>query len=143
MLTTTEQRRRIMSKIRSKDTKPELALRKALRSFGILGYRKNLRGLRGTPDIVFTKYKVVVFVDGDFWHGHDFDVWKNRLAHGNNGSFWVDKIQRNITRDLNDEIDLKSDGWTVIRFWESDVMKNVDACVDVILETLRGRGYEK
>lgn len=60
-----------MSRIRSRDTRPELALRKALWSAGLRGYRKNLKGFPGTPDVAFTKYGLAVFVDGDFWHGRD------------------------------------------------------------------------
>lgn len=142
-LETTEQRRRNMSRIRSKDTKPELVFRHALRVAGLSGYRKNLRGLPGTPDVVFTKYKLAIFVDGDFWHGRDFAIRRERLEAGNNGAFWVAKIERNMARDTRNVIDLENMGWTVVRFWESDVLKSPDTCA-VSVKVLLGRmGYGK
>lgn len=128
-LSTTDQRRKTMSRIRSKDTKPELTLRKALRSAGLTGYRKNLRGIPGTPDVVFTRYKLAIFVDGDFWHGRDFEARRDRLAAGNNGAFWVAKIERNMARDRRNDVELAEAGWVVLRFWGSDVLKRPEECV--------------
>lgn len=143
MLGTTEQRSRNMSRIRSRDTKPELVFRRALREAGLLGYRKNMKGLPGTPDVVFTKYKLAIFVDGDFWHGHDFPERRNRLASGNNGAFWVAKIERNMARDVRNVIDLENIGWTVMRLWASDVLRNPGACAYDVRVQLERMGYVK
>lgn len=107
-----------MRRIRSKDTKIELALRKALWNKGYR-YRKNYAALPGKPDIALTKYKIAVFCDSEFFHGKDWEILKPQLERGNNGEFWVKKISRNRERD--DEINkaLLFRGWTVIRFWGS------------------------
>lgn len=129
---TKEQRKKNMQHIRSKDTKAELLLRKALWHKG-LRYRKNVKSLPGTPDIVFTKQKIAVFVDGDFWHarGHQ-DKPGEQVA--TNKDFWRKKLTDNVERDrfVNDA--LLEQGWLVLRFWESDVKKNLDKCVDEILQ---------
>ena len=132
---TKEQRHKNMRNIRSKDTKIEVLLRKALRTKGI-GYRKNYDKLPGKPDIVLTKYKIAVFCDGEFFHGKDWEVLKPRLEKSNNSEFWINKISRNRERD--DEVNkrLLYEGWTVIRFWGNDIKKNVNECVKVIEECI-------
>lgn len=135
-LETTIERSRNMAKIRSHDTKPEILLRKALWAAGLRGWRKNLKGVPGTPDVAFTRYKLAVFVDGDFWHGRDFESRKARLAVGNNGSYWVWKIEANMARDARQEIELRSLGWNFIRFWSSDVMKDPDGCAEAVRRKL-------
>lgn len=116
-----------MSSIKGKDTKIELMLRQALWKEGIRGYRVNAK-LPGKPDIVFTKYKIAIFCDGDFWHGKDFDTWKERLT-----PHWLEKIQKNIERDRrNDEL-LEKDGWIVLHFWESDILQRIENCLKKIL----------
>ena len=132
---TKEQRRKNMQNIRSKDTKIEIKLRKALWNKGY-HYRKNYKALPGSPDIVLTKYKIAIFCDGEFFHGKDWEVLKPRLERGNNSEFWISKISRNRERD--DEINkrLLFQGWTVIRFWGKDIKKNVDECVRVIEECI-------
>lgn len=127
-----------MSRIRSKDTKPEVALRKALWAAGLRGYRKNLKGIPGTPDVASTKYKLAVFVDGDFWHGRDFESRRSRLASGNNGAFWVSKIERNIARDRRNEADLAALGWRFVRFWGSDVIRDPGKCAATVRAYLDG-----
>ena len=92
----------------------------------------NLKGVPGTPDVAFTRYRLAVFVDGDFWHGRDFESRKARLAAGNNGACWVPKIEKNMERDARQMAELEWLGWTVLRFWSSDVMKDVIGCVEVI-----------
>ena len=111
-----------MRKIHSKDTSIELLLRKALWHKGYR-YRKNYKALPGSPDIVLTKYKIAIFCDSEFFHGKDWDVLKPQLERGNNGSFWIKKIARNMERD--DEVNkaLLFRGWTVIRFWGKDIMR--------------------
>ena len=121
-----------MQHIRSKDTKVEILLRKALWHKG-LRYRKNVKNLPGTPDIVFTKRKIAIFVDGDFWHarGHQ-DRPGEQVA--TNKEFWRKKLADNVERDrfVNDA--LLEQGWLVLRFWESDVKKDLNKCVNEVLQ---------
>lgn len=132
---TKEQRRKNMQLIKNKDTKIELVLRKALWRKGYR-YRKNYNKLPGKPDIVLTKYKIAIFCDSEFFHGYDWKVQKAKIEKGSNGDFWVKKISGNIDRD--DEVDKKLFflGWTVIRFWGKDILKNTDECVRVIEECI-------
>jgi len=124
-----------MQNIRSKDTQIEVLLRKALFSKGIR-YRKNYEKLPGKPDIVLTKYKIAIFCDGEFFHGKDWEVLKPRLQKSNNSEFWINKISKNRERD--DEVNKKLlfMGWTVIRFWGTDIKKHTEDCVRVIEETI-------
>lgn len=138
---TKEQRRKNMQHIRSKDTKIEILLRKALRKKGY-GYRKNYKGLPGKPDIVLTKYKIAIFCDGEFFHGKDWEVLKPRLEKGNNSEFWIKKISRNRDRDDKINKELLFLGWTVIRFWGSEIKKNVDECVRVVEETIFDQKFD-
>src|SRR4051812_49147587 len=104
-------RSRVMSRIRSKDTKPELALRKALYARGIRGWRCHPKGLAGKPDLAFTRWRIAVFVDGCFWHGHpDF------FTPGKSGAYWDAKIARTQERDRLANEALTADGWQVFRF---------------------------
>lgn len=132
---TREQRHKNMQHIRSKDTEIEVLLRKALRKKGYR-YRKNYDKLPGKPDIAITKYKIVIFCDGEFFHGKDWEVLKPRLERGNNSEYWIKKISHNMERD--DEINkrLLFEGWTVIRFWGNDIKKNIDECVRVVEEVI-------
>lgn len=131
----TDQRRMIMSHIRKKDTSIEVALRKALWNRGYR-YRKNYKNLPGSPDICLAKYKIAIFCDSEFFHGKDWEVLKLKVENGNNGAYWVKKIQDNINRD--DEIDKKLIflGWTVIHFWGKDILKKTDECIKVIEEAI-------
>lgn len=139
---TPEQRHRNMKNIRGKDTKIEVILRKALWNKGYR-YRKNYKQLPGSPDIVLSKYKIVVFCDSEFFHGKDWEVLKPRLEKGSNSEFWINKISRNIERD--DEITKKLlfEGWTVIRFWGEDIKKRTDECIKVIEETIFDKMLEE
>nr|WP_194775009.1 very short patch repair endonuclease [Pararhodonellum marinum] len=130
---TTKQRSYNMSQIKGKNTKPEQRLKKALWQAGIR-YRSNRRKLPGKPDIVWIKYKVVVFVDGAFWHGHD---WENRQASlKSNRDFWIPKIERNKQRDQEINHLYKSRGWTVLRFWDFEVKEALGSCVKQVLDAL-------
>jgi len=132
---------KIMSSIKSKDTKPELLLRKALWKTG-LRYRVNYKKLPGKPDIVFTKAKIVVFCDGDFWHGHNWAIrGLNSLEEelSNYSEFWKNKILRNIERDLKNNAKLEEMGWTVIRFWESKIRTSLDECIQTIIDTYKSK----
>lgn len=130
-----EQRHRNMSNIHSKDTKIEVILRKALWQEGYR-YRKNYKGLPGKPDIVITKYKVVIFCDSEFFHGKNFDELAVQLNKSQNSDFWIDKIQKNIKHDKEVEMKLRAMGWTVIRFWGKDILKNLDSCLKTIEEVI-------
>lgn len=132
---TVEQRRKNMQRIRSKDTKIEMLLRKALWEKGYR-YRKNYKALPGKPDIAITKYKIAIFCDGEFFHGKDWEVLKPRLEKSNNSEFWIKKISRNRERDIEINQKLFFMGWTVIRFWGNDIKKHIDECVQVIEETI-------
>ena len=130
---TPEQRKKNMQAIRSKDTTIELALRKALWKKGIR-YRKNYEGLIGKPDIVITKYRIVVFCDSDFWHGYDWDNRKSRIK--SNQEYWIPKIERNMKRDKEVTAVLVEQGWIVLRFWEHSIRKNLESCLDDIEEAV-------
>lgn len=132
---TKDQRRKNMQHIKSKDTKIEVILRKALWKKGYR-YRKNYNKLLGKPDIVLPKYKIVIFCDSEFFHGKDWDILKLKLKNSNNADYWIRKISRNRERD--DEINkrLSFEGWTVIRFWGNDIKKHTEECVRVVEETI-------
>ena len=116
-----------MASIKSKDTEPELLVRQALWKRG-LRYRVNVRTLPGKPDIVFTRAKIAIFCDGDFWHGHNWAVRGMASLEEELNSyseFWRSKILSNIERDSKNTLALTESGWIVIRLWESDmVLKN-------------------
>ena len=124
-----------MRRIRSKNTKIEIALRKALWHKGYR-YRKNYEALPGKPDIVLTKQKIAIFCDSEFFHGKDWEILKPQLEHGKNGEFWIKKISRNRERDDEVNKQLLFLGWTVIRFWGKDIMKNTDECVKIVEEVI-------
>ena len=124
-----------MQHIKSKDTAIELKLRKALWNKGYR-YRKNYIDLPGKPDIVLTKYKIAIFCDGEFFHGKDWEVLKPRLEKSNNSEFWINKISRNIEHDNEIDKELLFLGWTVIRFWGKDILRNTEECIKVIEETI-------
>ena len=132
---TPEQRRKNMQNIRSKDTKIEVLLRRALWKKGYR-YRKNYKDLPGTPDIALTKYNIAIFCVGEFFHGKNWEVLKPRLEKSDNSEFWIKKISRNMERD--DEVNkaLLFRGWTVIRFWGDEIKRNTEECVRVVEETV-------
>lgn len=131
----TEQRRKTMSKIRGKDTSIEVTLRKTLWKKGYR-YRKNYKALPGSPDICLTKYKIAIFCDSEFFHGKDWEILRPKVAKGNNGTYWIKKIQENIDRDESNDKKLLYLGWTVIHFWGKDILRNTDECIKVIEETI-------
>lgn len=132
---TPEQRHRNMQNIKNKDTSIECILRKALWNKGFR-YRKNYKGLPGTPDIVFTKYKIAIFCDSEFFHGKDWSNLKDVLNKGKNPEFWIKKISSNISHDKEVTFQLKKMGWTVLRFWGKEIKKNTDECIKAIEETI-------
>jgi DNA mismatch endonuclease Vsr len=135
---TKEQRRKNMQAIRSKDTKAELALAKALWIRGYR-YRKNNKSVFGKPDLTFKGLKIAVFVDSEFFHGKDWDVQKHRIK--SNREFWWKKIESNIKRDTIVINKLESDGWTVLRFWDKEILKNVSYCINKVEEALNYSKY--
>lgn len=124
-----------MQSIKSKDTKIEMILRKALWRNGIR-YRKNYSKIPGKPDIAITKYKIAIFCDSEFFHGKDWEQLEPRLRKGDNGEFWVNKIGKNREHDEQVNKELAFMGWIVIRFWGKDIKKNVDECIKVIEEAI-------
>lgn len=127
-----ETRSRVMARIRSKDTRPELLLRRALWAEGVRGWRLHPKALPGRPDLAFTRSRVAVFVDGRFWHGHpDF------FTPGKSGEYWDAKITRTQERDRAANDALASAGWTVLRFWDFEVERELDWCVHRVAEALR------
>ena len=131
---TPEERSYNMSRIRSKDTKPEEKVRKYLFAQGFR-YRKNVKKLPGCPDIVLPKYKTIIFVQGCFWHMHDCGRFRWPAT---NQDYWEPKIRRNVERDrINQEI-LKKAGWTVLVIWECELKKNkFNETMDRISESIR------
>lgn len=130
---TPEQRSQTMSRIRKTDTKPELIVRRLCFARG-LRYRKYDARLPGNPDLVFAGTRVVVFVDGDFWHGWQFHRWKHKLS----SEYWKKKIRGNMERDRRNRALLRRDGWTVIRVWEHEVEADANACVNRVEKAVRG-----
>lgn len=126
---TNEAVRRTMKGNTKKDTTIELTLRRALYKRGVR-YRKNVKTILGTPDIAIKKYRLLVFCDGDFWHGNSYHSVKSHKQ------FWDEKIKRNRERDLEYTIRLRDEGWTVLRFWESDIKNNIDDCIQQIIEAI-------
>ena len=119
----------IMSHIRHKNTSLEVNFRKLLWEKGLGRYRIYYN-LPGKPDIVYVSKKIVIFLDGDFWHGYN---WK-KLGKIPPKKYWQEKIQKNIDRSKRYNRQLKKDGWTVLRFWEHDVKKNPDKCIKKVKE---------
>jgi len=133
---TKKQRSYNMSMIKGRNTKPELIIRKLLSSKRIRGYRINYK-LLGKPDIVFTKYKLAIFIDGCFWHRCP----KCFVEPDKNKEFWKNKINSNIKRDKKVNQTLKKSGWKVLRFWEHLLMRDPDLVYKRILRALFKRGF--
>ncbi|MFN8428532.1 MAG: very short patch repair endonuclease [Spirosomataceae bacterium] len=136
---TAEQRKKNMQAVKSNGSKIEIILSKALFSKG-LRYRKNDNSVFGKPDISFRRHKLAVFVDGEFWHGKDWE--QRKFDHKSNKEFWLKKIERNIERDKEVNNKLTSDGWTVLRFWGSEINKNLGQCVLTIqnkIDEIKGK----
>ena len=122
-----------MQAIRSTDTKGERILASSLWNLG-LRYRKNNKTVFGKPDFTFKKFKIAIFVDGEFFHGRDWEIQKYRIK--SNREFWWAKIEYNIKRDSVVINRLEEEGWIVLRFWDKEILKNVSSCVSKIEEAL-------
>jgi DNA mismatch endonuclease (patch repair protein) len=120
-----------MSRVRSKDTTPEIMLRSALHRRGFR-FRKHVQSLPGKPDIVFPRSRVVVFVDGEFWHGYRYSRWRDTLA-----DFWKVKLDANRKRDIENTRRLRASGWRVIRVWQREVYNDLTGCLRKIEQALR------
>ena len=122
-----------MSRIRGKDTKPEVKVRKYLFSKGFR-YRKNVKTLAGKPDIVLKKYKTCIFVNGCFWHKHEgckYFVWPK-----SNVEFWKDKIENTVIRDSHNYELLRNEGWDVIIVWECELKDNFQQRMDSLIQSI-------
>ena len=125
-----------MSSVRNKDTDLEVLLRSALHRSGFR-FTKHVRSLPGSPDIVFSRAKVAVFVDGDFWHGYVLRSWKHTVS-----PFWQAKIEKNRLRDAKNFKKLRGMGWIVLRIWGHEVKQNTDVCIERVASTVRRRRTE-
>lgn len=123
-------RSNIMRKVKSSETKAEILLRKSLWAKGIR-YRKNFKKLPGSPDIAITKMKLAIFVDGEFWHGYNWEEKNHKIK--SNRDYWIPKIERNMKRDIENNESLKKMGYTVIRFGEKTIYKDIEGCVKTII----------
>lgn len=124
---TPEQRSYCMSRIKGKDTGLEMLVRSELHRRGFR-FRKHVKELPGKPDVVFTKAKVAVFIDGDFWHGYRFPAWEHKVS-----DFWKQKINKNRERDRRNHRKLKEMGWTVIRLWQHDLERDFQECIERVI----------
>jgi DNA mismatch endonuclease, patch repair protein len=126
---TSKKRSGMMKKIKARNTKPELLLRKALWAKGYR-YRIHSKTVPGKPDILLTKQRIAIFVDGEFWHGRNWEEKKEKIK--SNRAFWIPKIERNIQHDEEINQQLENLGWTVIRFWDEIILKELESCVRTI-----------
>lgn len=140
-LDTTPEVSKRMANVKLKGGTAETILAKLLWHNGIR-YRKNFRKLPGSPDIAITKYKIAVFVDGEFWHGENWEIRKKNLKK--NRDYWIEKIEENMARDKRNDQKLIDDGWIVVHFWEKEVLKNTEYCLERVLALIKkGKGEDK
>ena len=130
ILSTTPEISKRMSHVHLKRGKAETILAKKLWHQGYR-YRLNYRRLPGSPDIAITKHKVAIFVDGEFWHGQNWHERKEKLKSNKENK--EKKIEENIARDKRNNAALEERGWRVVRFWEKEVLKNPDSCIQTVL----------
>ena len=122
-----------MSHVHLKRGKAETSLARALWHCGYR-YRLNYKKLPGSPDIAITKYRIAVFVDGEFWHGYDWERKRDHLK--SNREFWQEKIEENIRRDIRNDKLLLSAGWIPLHFWEKEIKKDIEGCVQTIVDVI-------
>lgn len=132
---TPEKRSKVMSMIRSSNTKDEVRLAKALWHLGYR-YRKNNKTVFGKPDLTFKQLKIAIFVDSEFFHGKNWETCKKPKT---NTEFWIKKIERNIQRDIEVNVHLESQNWKILRFWGTDIKKNLDFCILEIQKAINER----
>ena len=134
MKKTQEQIHYNMQRVKSKDSEIEKILRNALWDKGYR-YRKNVKDVFGHPDIVFKSKKVAIFCDSEFWHGYDWERKKNEIK--TRQDFWIPKIERNMQRDKEVNMKLSEEGWTVLRFWGTEIKKQTENCVKEIEKCIK------
>src|SRR3954467_13365656 len=127
---TPARRSALMARVRTKDTAPELALRRALWAAGVRGWRGHPPKGPRRPHPARIGRRLAVFVDGAFWHGHPDHYW------GQSGKFWDEKIARNRARDERVNRELTEAGWTVVRVWDFEVARNLDGSVERVRAAL-------
>ena len=127
---TTKKRSKLMSKIKGKNSKPEMRFRRALWAEGVR-YRVDSKQLPGRPDVSIKKYKLAIFIDGEFWHGYNWAERKKNIK--SNRKFWIPKIERNIQRDRQVNQQLHDMGFTVFRFWESEIKNHLNKCINDVM----------
>jgi DNA mismatch endonuclease, patch repair protein len=130
---TTLERSLLMSKIKSKNTRPEVLLRKNLWKKGIR-YRLNSKKLYGKPDIAIAKYKIVIFIDGEFWHGYNWEIKKQKIK--SNREYWIKKIEKNIENDAKTNVYYAKNKWSLFRFWQHQITGNLEECASIILQQI-------
>ncbi len=128
-LVTTPEVSKRMSSIKLKGSDAETTFAKALWHKGYR-YRKNYKRLPGSPDIAILRYRIAIFIDGEFWHGKDWE--KNKEKIKNNKNYWIEKIEENILRDKRNDILLKELGWIAIHYWEKEVKSDLCSCMSRI-----------
>jgi DNA mismatch endonuclease (patch repair protein) len=124
-------RSRVMARIRAKHTKPEIAFARLLEAKKI-PFAQHVRGLPGRPDFVLYNSRIIIFVDGDFWHGWRFPLWQHKLS-----ARWVHKISTTRSRDTRNRRRLRSAGWTVIRIWEHQLERDPLNCIARVVNRMR------
>lgn len=130
---TKNQRSNLMSKVRSKSTKFEEDFVEELIKTMKVDFKRNVRSVRGTPDLLFEEQKICVFLDSDFWHGWQYPRWKHLLK----SDFWREKIEKNRARDRRVTAYLRKHGWVVIRIWEHNIKKNVSVEIERIVSVIQ------
>ena len=138
---TTRDTSAIMRRVKSRDTAPEIAIRKALWLQGIR-YRLHVQGLPGKPDLALLKKRIAIFIDGDFWHGGQWRKRKLSALHEqfratSTKSYWMKKIRRNMDRDARTTASLLEEGWTVLRLWESEIKDDLAGSVETVVDVSR------
>ena len=136
---TPEQRRKNMQAVKNKGTKIEVIFGKMLWNVGVR-YRKNDKKVFGKPDFTLRRVRIAIFCDGEFWHGKDWEIHKS--DHKSHQDFWIPKIERNMQRDCEVNEYLKKEGWTVLRFWETDIKKHPDKCINEVLRAMKQKNKE-
>jgi DNA mismatch endonuclease, patch repair protein len=126
-------RSKLMSRVRTRDTGPELVLRRALWAAGLRGWRLHPKRVPGRPDLAWLGRRVAVFIDGAFWHGHPDHYW------GQSGEFWDAKIARNRARDARVNEELAADGWSIVRLWDFEVASDLESSVRRVEAALSSR----
>jgi len=127
-----KERSALMSRIRSKNTTIEKIMFREIRAAGLY-FRRNDSRLPGSPDLVFPRYRVVVFLDGGFWHGYRYPVWGRKLE-----PFWRKKIETNVARDKRNRRKLRTLGWRVVRIWQHEIQSDPQLAALKILDACEG-----